>query len=137
MFTKPEVGTHVKVVYSATTPFNCQVQFYHSQYTLEGIVEKSTDYDPHNSFRLRTNAKDHPVSVVELDRSIISINGSKPSIETQKKTTKRVFKVKSDKKDTIYEVTYDGHRFDCSCPGFSFRKNCKHTKMVAEKIGIK
>mgnify|MGYP003656435725 CR=1 FL=1 len=31
----------------------------------------------------------------------------------------------------IYTVTKLGSRLHCSCPGFAFRKDCKHTKKIA------
>ncbi len=29
-------------------------------------------------------------------------------------------------KGSVYTVTQDGSRYSCDCPGFQFRKNCRH-----------
>jgi hypothetical protein len=28
--------------------------------------------------------------------------------------------------DVVYEVRLEGERYTCSCPGYSFRKACRH-----------
>jgi len=33
-------------------------------------------------------------------------------------------------KGSSYVVTIDGHKKTCTCPGFSFRRNCKHILAV-------
>lgn len=44
----------------------------------------------------------------------------------------RSFVVKS--KNNKYLVTLRNKKFDCSCIGFQYHKNCKHIKAVAKKI---
>ena len=36
-----------------------------------------------------------------------------------------------------YAVTFDGTWWNCECPGFGFRKNCRHLKEVKAKHNIK
>jgi len=33
-----------------------------------------------------------------------------------------------------YTVTKVGGRLHCSCPGYGFRKKCKHTKKIADQL---
>lgn len=40
------------------------------------------------------------------------------------------FKVKN------YTVSFDGDTYSCECPGFRFRKTCKHIKSIEENIAI-
>ena len=35
-----------------------------------------------------------------------------------------------------YAVTFDGTWWNCECPGFGFRKNCRHLKEVKAKHNI-
>ena len=37
-------------------------------------------------------------------------------------------------KGNRYTVKKVGDRFTCSCPGFAFRKKCKHTKKISEEV---
>lgn len=41
------------------------------------------------------------------------------------------------KKKLVYQVKQDGDKFICSCPGYSFRKNCKHILKIKEELKIK
>jgi hypothetical protein len=37
-------------------------------------------------------------------------------------------------KGNKYTVRKMGDRFICSCPGFAFRKTCKHSKKISEEV---
>ena len=46
----------------------------------------------------------------------------------------KVYKVKSSKGNSYYEVTLLGNEISCTCPGYGFRKRCRHieeTKKIA------
>lgn len=60
-------------------------------------------------------------------------------------TTRRKFKevrlveakgwvFKSSKGDKEYEVTQDGVKLNCTCPGYTFRRKCKHVTEIYEKL---
>jgi len=45
--------------------------------------------------------------------------------------------VDSSKGDKQYDVTFDGLWWSCTCPGFGFRRDCRHLKEVKQKHNIK
>jgi len=55
-----------------------------------------------------------------------------PLIETAKEVTDR-WTVEGSTGNT-YTVTKSGARLHCSCPGFAFRKDCKHAKKIAASL---
>ena len=52
-------------------------------------------------------------------------------IPTTVKINTRVFKVKSNTKEYMVELT--DSNYSCTCTGYSFRGKCKHISAVAEK----
>ena len=42
-------------------------------------------------------------------------------------------KVTSSKGDKNYLVNFDGIRWNCTCVGFGFRRNCRHIKEIKKK----
>ena len=45
--------------------------------------------------------------------------------------------VLSSKGDSSYEVIFNNGAWYCSCPGFGFRRDCRHLKEVKQKHNIK
>lgn len=71
---------------------------------------------------LSTDQKDFAFRVIER-RHIREIDGQ--PYEYQDKNIKAVVRLVEGSKGKIYEVTGD---YQCTCPGFTFRGACKHTK---------
>jgi len=86
-----------------------------------GSVVKSTAYDPPNTIRMTTGNPEFPFRVIGY-KNIVSINGLYSYYEAPKDEVKQV--IGSD--GSIYTVKSSNGVKTCSCPGFGFRKACKH-----------
>jgi SWIM zinc finger len=98
--------------------------------TYEGVVEKSIFSDPFY-FAVRTGNPNYPVSEFSAKSErlvkIEYITGSATQVSTETKA----WKIQS--KDKIYLVTRIGGKFNCTCKGFEFRRDCKHIGAVGKK----
>lgn len=72
---------------------------------------------------ITTGDKQFKVRVIDV-ANIMAIGDAEiqPTVGVQ---TRRVWHVAGSKGNT-YTVTEDGGRRECTCPGFTFRKDCKH-----------
>lgn len=72
-----------------------------------------------------------PIRVITMDfvEDIQLLSGKLKTIETEAK----VWTIEGSKGNK-YFVTRNSSKWDCTCPGFTFRKTCKH---VSELSGIK
>lgn len=96
----------------------------------EGEVLQPHKWLSDREFCITGNAQ-WPVRVISMDLvdEIQMIKGQFKDLNTQDK----VFKVKGSKGNT-YVVTRNSKGWNCTCPGFSFRRQCKH---VTEMSGVK
>ncbi len=96
----------------------------------EGIVLKPYKWLNDRQFCLSGN-DEWPIRVIDLmmveDLQVIS--GELKTIDIDSK----IWTV-SGSKGNKYTVTRNAAKWDCTCPGFSFRKTCKH---VSELSGVK
>jgi len=78
-----------------------------------------------------TGNSDWPIRVINMSQviEIKLISGDMKTIDLDSK----VWTVKGSKGNS-YTVTRNASKWDCTCPGFSFRKTCKH---VSELSGVK
>jgi plasmid maintenance system killer protein len=58
-------------------------------------------------------------------RLIISIDDKEQEPVLEVVSTKRIYKVNGSK-GNVYTVTINGKYKNCTCPGFGFRRSCKH-----------
>lgn len=95
--------------------------------TITGIVEKATKFTPPNYVRIVTDF-DSPVRVREIPLyRVINIeynDGRIASKQTLKDDT-RTWTVEGSK-GSKYVVVCSKNSWSCTCPGFQFRKSCKH-----------
>ena len=125
----PTVGSKIKVKVSyhqGPQMFPTQPKF--KEY--EGEVIKPYKWLNDREFCI-TGSKDFPIRTInmELVEDIQLLSGSFNNIDTGVK----VYTVKGSK-GTEYTVTRNGKGWNCTCPGFQFRKQCKH---VSELSGVK
>jgi len=88
----------------------------------DGSIVLSPKYDPPNSIRMSTGIRDFPFRVIQKNR-IKSINGKKSVFVEQVESFKLV---KGSRGDTYKVTMLNGAGYSCTCPGFQFKKHCKH-----------
>jgi len=72
---------------------------------------------------LTTDMKHFPVRVLSRE-NIVEVSGAKFDY-TPVKSSREVIPVKGSKGKT-YTIIKENGKVSCSCPGYSFRKSCKH-----------
>ena len=75
---------------------------------------------------ITTGNPDFPFRRIRRER-IVDVNGTK--FTPPPKVERTEFKVTGSRGD-IYTVIKEGSRSTCTCPGYSFRKSCKHLSVV-------
>lgn len=101
--------------------------------TITGIVEKATKFTPPNFVRLATDF-DSPVRIREIPIERVT------NIKYQDGRTATTISVDFDSKiwtvegsrGSHYVVAKNKSSWSCTCPGFQFRKNCKHIKELQD-----
>jgi hypothetical protein len=77
---------------------------------------------------ITTGNPDFPFRRIRRER-ILEVNGAGVVFSPPPKVERTVATVAGSKGNT-YTVIKEGSRATCTCPGFSFRKTCKHLAMV-------
>lgn len=101
--------------------------------TITGVVEKATKFTPPNFVRIATDF-DSPVRVREIPlERIINIEHADgrvvQKIKIQDDT--RTWTVEGSR-GSKYVVAKTKNSWSCSCPGFTFRKTCRHIKELQD-----
>lgn len=91
-----------------------------------GTVVPSAKYDPPGTFRMSTDISDFPFRVITY-ACVVEVNDRTVCYQQQMKEEVRL--VKGSKGDTYTVRTVNG-RSTCTCPGFGFRKTCKHIESL-------
>jgi hypothetical protein len=135
---KPEVGSHIKVVvkgnqmapvFSPAAGKTFESGSPTNEYT--GPVIKSGLWLKPDEFAMATGLQDFPVRVIRMD-DVISIDGTE--VDHTKDTLS--FKMVPGSNGAMYQVLLkDGKPLSCSCPGFTFRKQCRHVQ--GEDVEVK
>lgn len=97
----------------------------------EGVETTLKHIDSKQYLCLTTGIKDFPIRVI--DRSMI-VNSEKQPLFVLDEffgVTERL-KVEGSKGNT-YELTKTNGKWSCTCPGFEFRKICKHVKHIEDQ----
>jgi len=100
-----------------------------SKTTITGIVEKATKFTPPNFVRLLTDF-DSPVRVREIPIERITnieYNDGRIALKEDKVGDVKSWTVQGSRGNS-YVVVRTIHRWSCTCPGFQFRKSCRHIK---------
>lgn len=95
--------------------------------TITGVVEKATKFTPPNFVRIATDF-DSPVRVREIPlERIINIEHADGRVaqKTKIQDDTRTWSVEGSR-GSKYVVAQTKNSWSCSCPGFQFRKTCRH-----------
>lgn len=127
-FAQPTPGKTVRV----TTRFRESYLFAKSPYrdnTYEGVVGRADRSVPEGSFMLLTPQDARmPTRVISLARVIALEYADGTQAQTNRvKDEVRVWQVQGSGKN-VYTVTQRGLTKSCTCPGFTFRRACKHVQ---------
>jgi len=101
--------------------------------TITGIVEKATKFTPPDFVRIVTDF-DSPVRIREIPLSRVT------NVEYADGRTARQQAVKDDtqvwtvdgSRGSRYNVIRNKNTWTCTCPGFQFRKSCRHIKELQD-----
>lgn len=100
--------------------------------TYIGEVVPNPKWVPSDRICISTGDAGFPFRVVDRSR-VVEISGV-PQTEATNRPVTQTFEVAGSKGNS-YTVVRHGERWTCSCPAFSFRRECKHiNKLVAEKV---
>jgi len=128
MFSQPQVGSEVyvktrsrNIYYYATSEFE--------DHEYRGIVGRPDRSVPEGSFMLLTPEDARmPTRIIAL-RGVVELkyaDGSSVKKAAAKPEVK-VWQVPGSK-GNVYTVTQRGSDKTCTCPGFTFRRSCKHVQ---------
>ena len=101
--------------------------------TITGVVEKATKFTPPNFVRLATDF-DSPVRVREIPvERITNIEYADGRVAQKNKIQDdtRTWSVEGSR-GSKYVVVQTKNFWSCSCPGFQFRKTCRHIKELQD-----
>ena len=125
-FESPQVGKTVRVTtrypeiyYHARSPWQ--------DHTYEGTVMAPDRSVPQGSFFLHTpQTPEYPLRAIALARVIAMEYADGSPVPTQAtKDQAQVWQVQGSR-GAVYTVTQRGADKTCTCPGFTFRRACKH-----------
>ena len=97
----------------------------HNYYTGTIVREKWFKDD---EVGITTGNPSFPFRRINRER-IIAVNGAGVVFSPPPKV-ERIEKIVAGSKGNTYTVTKESGKASCTCPGFSFRKTCKHLEMV-------
>lgn len=78
---------------------------------------------------LTTDVRGYPIRVLSR-ANIVEVSGAKVDYQPAK-SSREVITVQGSKGQT-YIVTKENGKASCTCPGYSFRKSCKHVQELAQ-----
>jgi len=133
-FAQPEIGTQIEVTVGVRNTGG--KVFYHrpTTHTFIGtVLTPPYDIGP-DKFAL-SGTTSFPVRVIQLDnvkdmRTVDGAELAKRNIVVSDVIEEQV----AGSKGNVYTVRKQHDKWSCSCPGFQFRKDCKHVNQVKEKV---
>jgi hypothetical protein len=124
-FSIPDAGCQVAITFEFPSYVIGSAKV--SKTTITGIVEKATRFTPPNFVRIVTDF-DSPVRIREIPLSRITnleyVDGRCAAQEAVKEDTKTW--LVDGSKGSRYTVIRNKTNWTCTCPGFQFRRSCRH-----------
>lgn len=129
---KPPVGQHLRVVTKWKSHYYYAKEEY-EYHEFVGTVVPSNKWDAPGTFKLHTGNVQHPDSIISIDRvhDIHALDGTSIQPGAQQVPDSKRWEIPGSK-GNVYVVTKQDKQFTCSCPGFTFRKSCKHLSMIEQ-----
>jgi hypothetical protein len=124
-FALPELNKQIDVTTRHRNIFYYNEDLY-DEYSYTGTVGRNDSRAPEGSFVLLSNDPIMPIRVIAL-RNVIKLKYKDGTAIQKKEQVTKIWQVKGSK-GQYYTITKDGGKINCSCPGFQFRKTCKHTQ---------
>lgn len=130
MFAKPEVGKTVRCITDWSAVMRGHAEYVPRRREHVGEVVPSERWDDPRTFRMINDAynrKYHPVCVVPLEKVALLeyVDGAEAQMHEYTPPEEQTWSVKGSGK-SWYTVAVKGDRWSCSCPGYIFRKTCRH-----------
>lgn len=122
MHEKPQIGSQVTV---KTKYFSPSIWGDWHEYELTGDVISVPWLAP-NQFAVTNPNHPNKFSVISLDK-VVDLRSNKATIKLD--SDYKEWTVQGSKGNT-YLVIRKENKYTCSCPGFTFRKNCRHLAEV-------
>ena len=124
-FSIPDAGSRVAITFEFPSYVIGSPRV--SKTTITGIVEKATKFTPPDFVRIVTDF-DSPVRIREIPlhrvTSIEYADGRHAAQEAVKEDTETWLVAGS--KGSKYNVIRTKSKWTCTCPGFQFRRSCRH-----------
>lgn len=127
---KPTIGAHVSVIVESPI-----VQRYNQitgrcdpdKFEYAGTVTDA-EWLPSDQFAMTTEQRSFPIRVICVEHIIsITIDGNACSLQVVKPQPRRTVTIDGSRPGSKYTVTIEnGRPCSCTCPGFGFRRTCKH-----------
>lgn len=124
-FSKPNPGCKVAITFA----FPSYVLGYTGQMNstrLTGTVLQATKHTPPNCMCLLVTDSDVAIREIPMERvtALAYTDGSQVEREAVKNDIQE-WQIDGSR-GSVYNVVRNQSRWTCSCPGFQFRKNCRH-----------
>jgi hypothetical protein len=131
LFAKPDIGTHIRVKTRYNNP-SYHSDSRHSDYELTGEVLAVKWLKP-NEFAVTNPLHPNRFSIISLDKVIDlkPLDGSKAKIALPTQDYQQ-WTVTGSKGNT-YLVIRTKNQYTCTCPGYTYRKNCRHISEVGSE----
>ena len=129
-FAKPTPGKLVKIrVRSPSNYYYRTSDVIETEYT--GTVLPDERWTKPGAFVLNTaDGSRYPVRDIPL-HEIVDLQYVDGTVAAQQAVSSKIETwVVAGSKGASYTVTKEGNKYSCTCPGFSFRRHCKHVDSV-------
>jgi hypothetical protein len=135
IFEKPTVGSEITIKLRVRSISFWTIGKDYEDRTYIGTVVTDNKWTQSTEFVLFTPATpNYPNRTIQLKwiTSLVYSDG-KPAEQTKENTSTHQWTVDGSKGNK-YLVIKAGDKFTCDCPGFQFRKTCKHVQQIAEEL---
>ena len=124
-YSKPKIGSKIAITFA----FPSHVLGYEGQMVstqLTGTVLQETKHTPPNCMCLLVADSDVAIREIPMERvtALAYMDGSQVEREAVKNNIQE-WQVDGSR-GSVYNVIRNQSRWTCTCPGFQFRKNCRH-----------